>query len=710
MGMKSASASGGDAGGGGGGGWTLTPESALAADPAWAAAFEAVAGAFAGKPSVFELSSERVPGAPLSGVERWARAQPVHLEIGVPLALVAVSTAGQGGIWGQVPVVDHAGVGTLRIPGIVQSTMVAPSGYGKTTVLGPVVRMLDKVNEAGRVERIEMMGQARDKILGALEAVGGAVMAGGGGAGAGGSGGAGKSSKAETEAAAERRAAVGRMIRSGYCHGLTEDAGTPEGIRRALLDGGGVVGVLTAEPDLLIETAAYRKDGGSLRYLLDGWGGDKIRVARATGYMVIPRACMPYAVIIQPSSFESFVEMQRANNKGGGLGEDSAVGRGLYGRSWLTAVSGMVMAETAYGLSLPGTVGAGGVGGEKDAGIVGVLDERAAASGELTGICYALAGRTNSYRARMGLRMGWEALASVGDTHGIEMPELPARDVMSLSADALGSYAQVQNMRLGLMNAVQQMEAQYPGTERVFMPMASRWTQHVLRTAMLLALSVDPGTVDIPDWAVRDAGQRMCVWLASLWAGRMRAYVANTIDEMVERAAKDNPKGVDRSRIGTLLGVVRTAVTEAEDTGLGGSGFSFTKSFVVKRACRQGSSRQRATLAGAFSETFDQLVAEGYLEVVVPEGPVGGGSTGSGGGSGLSAADKLAAAQGAKKPVEDPKGPGKGGSGAHGDPGPVSGGDAGKSVGPVAGAAAPKRGGRPTVRFRLTQKGMVASA
>lgn len=559
----------------GGGG----PLDALRAEPEWSGVFDRVAAALQGKAAPAEDPGAVADGGPVSCLESYARAVSgasspgVSLALTLPMALTVGSVAGQGAYWTRI--VGQQG-NRLDVPMIVQSTLIAPSGYGKSTSLEPLVGMLDRLDRQGHGRRSKIITEHYAAVAKALEDQG-VPLAG--------------------EADLEK---IKKIYNSGKCKRLTLDSGTPEGVRRTLLRGGGCTGILTAEPDILQEISKYSKDGsGTFRYLLDGWGGAKIGVARGEREMVIPRAVLPYCIVVQPVAFEQF-NAQRAEKNAGGLASDSAIGRGLYGRSWLARVEGFAGVGPAYGLP-----------SEETAGLVnGVAGAAIAVESALEKVMI----RSDEYRAAMGVLIGWEEASSQDAESVMEAPKLPARLWLGLAADAQWPFVQVQNMRLAMIELVQQLEAGAVGAERLLMPMVTRWTQHVLRLAQVLTLTVDPAAVDIGGWAVRDASLRLGPWLLEHWCAEMYRYQEAATVALLEQEVRNNKSGDDLTFEGRIIAAM---VALRDESGLPGDEMVWGRLMVIEKAKRRTSSMSRAALTGPLSEAFAGIVKKGWLSEIV---------------------------------------------------------------------------------------------
>lgn len=528
-----------------------------------------------------DLPLPTVPGAFVTPVEAYARAVPdMSLKLSLPVALAAYSVAGQGAYWMNLPL---RGGAKLEVPMIFQSTVIAPSGYGKSTVLNPLVKILDQLNYRGIVARKKIATELADAVIMKLSDDG-------------------MSSAGEEEK-------VRKIYSHGACKRLTLDSGTPEGVRSALVSGGSMAGIMTAEPDILREISGYAKDGGTYRYLLDGWGGDKISVVRAEKSMLIPRCCLPYCIVVQPIAFEQFNKSARGNEDQG-VSSDSAVGRGLYGRSWMLRVGWDAKPKEAFGLVSDHGLEMGQVSDLMQAQIM--LGDR----------MEELARRADEYRARMGITIGWEE-AAMTDLEGlVPHPDLPAPVWLTLAPDALMDYACIHNLRLALIDLVSELELQAPGTDRLFMPMVSRLVQHIMRLAMELQLAFDPQSSEVEKWAVRDAGSRIVPWLFGEWCREMKAYAEAATVAMAEAEIKKNPRGIDLTPEGSMVRAIHKLRADL-NADLDADDHTFRKADVVDRALSWHPSSSRPELRGKFNEAFDRMVEQKWLEEIKLLPPVG---------------------------------------------------------------------------------------
>lgn len=486
-----------------------SPAAILATDPEWWDLYQGIRDCLVGGQAIpLEEPGPPVEGAPVTCIEDLARAMStggsprVSLGVTFPLALVAASVACQGAV---VVKAERSGDGDwLRVPVIEQATVIAPSGYGKSTALVPVEKLLTDLNRDAAHERQLL-------VNGWLADLG-------------------------TAGPGVDQELWGKILRFGVCRRLTLDSGTPEGMRSALLAGGGVAGVLTAEPDVLREINGYAKDGGTFRWLLDGWDAHKIGVLRATREMVVPRAALPYAIMVQPAAFDEFNQSRAAATSGR---SDAAISRGLYGRSWLVRITTWEKPE-AWALG----------GGSKNG-----IGPVAAALGDFKNTLGGIFGRTNAYRAAMGVQIGWHEEGSPDDSGlpvelGFVGGLLPKFIELELEELCTLDYGMLQNMRLALAEDVRrytedeaagQDTGELSGMGEVLMPLISRVVQHALRVAALLALTDNPACGVVPLWALRDAVFRWMPWLMHKWSMEMWAYRLASLEYAIEADVRGNP-------------------------------------------------------------------------------------------------------------------------------------------------------------------------
>lgn len=560
----------------------LDPISILMSDPDWATCFERL------KTAMMENLTfpNDDPGQPVDGVdqtvlEKYARhvssqSNPkVSLALTLPMALAACSVACQGGIWFRT--LDADSGDWYEAVNNIQTTIIASSGYGKSTSLKPLERMLYELDKEALAEREKLA----EKYL--AEHIEDAPVADAG--------------------------LWQKIYRYGHCPRLTADSGTPEGIRGALLNGGGVVGVMTAEPDVLQEINRYAREssGGSFKWLLSGFDGEHAGVLRAQSDMVIPRVCVPYVIMVQPAAFEDF------NHGGRGAG-DSAIDRGLYGRSWLVRVQARPKIEYGYGMAPSGSkIPAGGP--------VGLLSPLAVLRSEVRDLFKALIKRTNPYRVRMGAAIGWHEAVSRGEKPAGAGVALPPRRWLTLAEDAEWAYAQVQNLRKAMITTVDETISAEDGSSSLkplLDPMILRITDQTMRLAITLTLSRDPGAKEIPGWAVRDAGLRLLPWLVEHWAAEMHRHREARIRDQLERDLKDNVSGQNLTISAQIPEAIARWEKKHESGGGPGGGMGFSRGEMVtmarnrlSRAVREGPSG--AGLREALGMEFDALVVAGKL-------------------------------------------------------------------------------------------------
>jgi hypothetical protein len=569
-----------------GGGDSLESANALdvlRTDPDWSGCYDRVIAALEGKTAPADDPGEVVSGAKQTVVERYARAisGDVSLALTLPMALVSAAVCGQGAFWLKAPLENG---GELAVPGIMQFTGIAPSGYGKSTALEPMIEIVDRLNRMNTSVRRGMVAGEASEILAKIKHDNP------------------KDDNSLWDEAADTKVVL-EICENGVGTQLTTDSGTSEGVRTTLQMNGGVTGIMTAEPDVLQEISRYSKDGGTFRYLLDGWSGAKVQAARAGGGIHIPRVVVPYCIVVQPMTFEQFNETQtRAQGAGGGgMSTDTAIGRGLYGRSWLVRVNARGGVGKAFGLKGFAGVGAGQ--------LVGIP----AAAAKLEDVLAAQLARSNRYRAEMGICIGWETMAADKKRTNIAMkaPDLPERVWLTLTDEALAEYAMVQNIRESLPSWVEQAEIRDKGSADLFGPMTSRWTQHVLRIALLLTLAANPDAKVVPAWAVRDAGLRLVPWLLEHWCLEMTAYHARVTVESMEEQTKANKTGIDLTWEGRMIEAIGSLMKNMKQEDCIAQGLA------VKKAKSGYSSRVRNNFTNQLNTAFVGLVSKGYLEEVV---------------------------------------------------------------------------------------------
>jgi hypothetical protein len=328
--------------------------------------------------------------------------------------------------------------------------------------------------------------------------------------------------------------------------------------------------------------------------------------------MVIPRASVPFAILMQPQSFDAFNRDRTDGGAGGGVGgvaADSAIGRGFFGRSWLIRIAGFTVTEKSFGL---------GTGDEGGSGVDGALGPVGGALLALEGVLEQVLMRGEQYRARLGVFIGWqEALGGapgMTDAVGVvPVPGLPARDWLTLTAEAVGEYGVVQDIRTALSAAVQRLEVEASGSETVLMPMASRWTQHVLRVAAVLTLLADPGAKVIEGWAVRDAGQRIVPWLLEHWCREMTDYQEAALAATLEQEIKFNPRGADLTPLGQVVEVMVGIAKDQLAAGIAAEP-SWSRGEVLAKLRNKVRGAARTAVYKSFADAFDQMIAEGVLK------------------------------------------------------------------------------------------------
>lgn len=511
-----------------------------------------------------------VAGAPMTVIEEFARhlaydsSPKMALQLTLPMTLVTTSIACQGAV--VFHNVEPDGT-DYESPLVLQAMAIAPSGYGKSTVLNPMVKMIDRVDWEGQQHRRELVAKWTKEI--------------------------------EQDPAADS-ALWKKVLDFAKCHhGLHFDQGNNEGMRSALLLGGGVAGVMTAEPDVLQEVNRYVKDGnGSLRWFVDGYGSGKITVSRAQSKMTIPRGSLPYFIMLQPQAFQEFTTSGRSQGKG-----DPAVDRGLYGRCFLTRAPYRDKAKFAYGMAPVKETAPGALSALEGLRL------------DLEEVLRSLCLRTSQYRAEMGRVIGWADAVSRREEPAGEPPLLPSLVRMTLGDDdARYAFAQVQNIRVEIEHAVSRRDAgaapddgeedSIGGIARIMYPFVSRLTDHAVRLAMALTLAGDPAATGIPGWAMRDAGLRLLPWLAEHWAQEMWRYREDSLAALLTYETLSNPRGVSTD--------MESKIKEAIDSDFDPAA-SFSEGEVWRVIRKTVSSARREELRPEHERVFRQLVKTGQL-------------------------------------------------------------------------------------------------
>lgn len=472
------------------------------------------------------------------GVEKYAR-QVVEsngrMDLGIihGLASVATCVATQGGIVIDCPIV---GGGWLKVPAIQHMIGVAPSGWRKSTAIGTVQKPLDHAMRLAEKQRRERL---RTLLADAKQEWENAVMA-------------------MPDAPPRDDAQFSQIYLGGLCPTTVVKDPTTEALRNLSVHNGGVVGVISGEADVFRNIKAYAPDGGSLTFFLDLWDQGTISTARVGGgVMSMHEAALLMGVLFQT---DVFAEVTSGSDGRGGIGADSFLSRGIFGRMWVVEVAqvgGFADIAALYG---DNTVH------DQDG-----EDGDEIGPGELTALGYArlefenmlagLAEQTNEYRMRKALNQSWRELTSKRGVD-IQVPEIEPieRQALRLSPAAQKEYNRVQRLYLALEQSLQEMDED---ATVMWGPLCSRLVQHVMREALVVTLS--SGSRDVTAEIIRDCATRVVPWRWAMTTKALGRRALERAEDVLAHAALDNSRGVDRTPRGRVKAAMAQMWRDASD-------------------------------------------------------------------------------------------------------------------------------------------------
>ena len=487
-----------------------------------------------------------LPEGPSSstGVERYARALCVknpRADLGIMygLASVAVCIAAQGGIIIQCPKVEG---GWLTVPAVQQFIGVAPSGWRKSSALGVIEPALERALEGGVRRRRqlanEMMAEEKRRLAD------------------------------ENAAAADylpNEKQINDVFSAGSCPNTLIKDPTVESLRNMAVYNGGCVAVLAGEADVFRNLTQYSQDSASLTFFLDLWDQGKIATSRVgAGVMEMQHAALSMGVLFQT---DVFAEVTSGGMGGrGGTGADSFLLRGVFGRQLVVEtdqVEGFAEVALAYADDVRHT----------NTGVNGHL----AANGELTPLGLAtyefeqtldrLVARTDTYRMYKALAQAWKIAAGKYGTD-LQVAEIEPVERITLYLPDDGAeiaYNRLQRMYNALEEGLAEMDED---AQIMWGPLVSRYVQHVMREALVIALSAGRDQVSGTD--ITDAATRLLPWRWALTTRALSKRHHDRVSDILAMAALDNPRGEDRTPEGRVLAAVSRMWRDSEtgrDTG-----------------------------------------------------------------------------------------------------------------------------------------------
>jgi hypothetical protein len=522
------------------------------------------------------------------GVERYAReycAAAGNASLGVVYAVasVGVCTATQGAWVTLCPL--HGG-GYLEIPTIQHAMAVADSGVGKSTILDAARRPLARALARGvdwRTERIGVMRAQAERW-------------------------------AREHAPEEQGLGAPRfdpkpfaaVYNAGICPITVVKDPTMEALGQILVSNGGVGTVASAEAEIFRAMSAYNSDGGSLSLLLDQWSQENISTIRVTrGVTEMDAVALNLIVLFQSDVF--------ADVTGGmsGRGGDSFIQRGVFGRAHViraTHMGGYERLARFYGE-------------EEDLDFLG--DGMTLPDGSKTPLGWALhdyegaleslVEESNNYRLSKAIHRQWRlGLIEHGVDYQVREPEPPARHELRLDRAARQAYRRVQRLRLKVESDLADDRVD-DDVRAVFVPLAARLTQHIMREAATISLG--SGRRVISARAIEDAATRIIPWRVALTADALLTRQASVTETLMAQAAVSNPNNIDTSArgiVGKHLAMLATSKPGQRAEG-------FTKGEIRERV-KQPLTRQRGSgvgIAGIVQGALDALVADPHSGVTL---------------------------------------------------------------------------------------------
>lgn len=456
------------------------------------------------------------------GIEKYARAvvdanPQSDLGIMYGLCSVAACVASQGGYVLLVPV---AGGGFLDVPAIQHFIGIAPSGWRKSTALNVAKAPLKRALDDGERDRRKKLPKLREDA------------------------------KAQALAQMQLNGIAGdlhdaqffEVYNGGMCGATLVKDPTVEALRNMLVQNGGVAAVMAGEADVFRNVTAYSTDSGSLTFFLDGWSQDDVLTSRAgQGMLRMDEAALILGVLFQT---DVFAEVTSGSGRGGSTGgADSFQQRGVFGRMLIREavdtggwedIAGDYSDDTNWDSH-------DGTDGMRDAN--GNMSDLGIALAEYSHNLRILVEDSNNYRMQKALHHSW-LIASAKYGAALEVPEIDQvpRTPIKLDRAGLVAYSRIQRMHSAIMDALGDMD---PDTQSLWEPMASRFTQHVLREALVVSLG--GGRREVTAEILDDAALRIIPWR---WALSTRALVkrqAERAENIIAASFSENVAHVDLS-------------------------------------------------------------------------------------------------------------------------------------------------------------------
>lgn len=482
--------------------------------PAYRIAADRINDLIEGGPELLNQDLREGPSS-AQGLEKFARAYcKAHsqADLGITYAILATSTcvAAQGAFVAQCPI---EGGGFMGVPAVQMALGVAPSGWRKSTALDLGMAPLTKALKHGVIQRAE-------HCAGELTAA--------------------KQVYENLDTTFALQPDQFKMVfDGGICPKTLTDDPTQEALRNQLVYNGGVAGVLAAEADIFRNMVAYSVDGGSLTLFLNQWDQRKIDATRVSNPdLYIEEAALVMMVLFQT---EVFSDVTSGASRGMSSGSDSFISRGMFGRMWVVETS-RTGDHVAVAKSYADDNDVTFLGADGYIHPDGTLTDLGAAAFEYEDVLKELVEHTNAYRVRKGIRHAWEA-ARTKFGSDLQVPEQPeaARMPIHLNEDARLAYRRVQRMQQAIQYQIEITDDE--DNRALWNPLAARFTQHVIREAIAIALS--SGQTELTGELIEDAATRLVPWRWCLSANALTRRASERAEDILVDAVQVNPQRQD---------------------------------------------------------------------------------------------------------------------------------------------------------------------
>lgn len=539
-----------------------------------------------------ELLNRDLPEGPSSKIgfeyfaREYCRTHP-QTDLGIIYAILATTTcvAAQGAFVVQCPI---DGGGFMGVPAIQMALGVAPSGWRKSTALDLGMKPLTKALKAGVALRAQ---ECAGRLSDAKQAY---------------------NDLQTTHALDDDQFKM--VFDAGICPKTLTDDPTQEALRNMIVYNGAHAGVLAAEADIFRNMVAYTQDGGSLTLMLNLWDQRKIDATRVSNPdLHIEEASLVMMVLFQT---EVFSDVTSGASRGMNSGSDSFISRGMFGRMWVVETSKTGdHTEVAKGYSDDNDVTFLDPNGYVDAdGRMTVLGE---AHQSFQQTLDELVAYTNPYRTSKGIRHGWEA-ARTKYGSDLQVPEQPEaeREQILLDADARLAYRRVQRMQLAIQHYIE--EADDEENKALWNPLASRFTQHVIREALTIALA--SGSTEITGEMIEDAATRIIPWRWCLSANALTRRANERAEDILADAAQTNPRQEDLTPSARVKAILYRLAEEKPQLRAGG----LTRDELLDAVRGRFRRASRNSVSKLLNSALAQLTADPTSGVREMQGPPNG--------------------------------------------------------------------------------------